>query len=158
MKKLWMIALALLLAVPALPQQAAASTAECEIWLCLPGGFPSGCEPAYSAFKSRIRAGKSPLPPLSSCGSSSQGNYKMGYEPYENCKPGYQMRGGQNTGSRDSNDGPARCVETNCRQRGQGYMQEEQCDTYAAVPKPKPYFLQMWIDGEYQGKHYFSLR
>ena len=29
-------------------------TNECAAWLCVPGGFPSGCEAAYSAFIGRI--------------------------------------------------------------------------------------------------------
>lgn len=45
----------------------AASEAECSIWLCLPTGFPSGCEDAKSAFKKRIKKFKPPLPALSSC-------------------------------------------------------------------------------------------
>ncbi|MGR2997572.1 conjugal transfer protein TraL [Vibrio vulnificus] len=45
----------------------AANEADCSIWLCLPVGFPSGCESAKKAFKKRIRKGKSPLPSLSSC-------------------------------------------------------------------------------------------
>lgn len=46
----------------------AASTDECSIWLCLPGGFPTGCSAAHSAMLKRIEHGKSPLPSLSSCG------------------------------------------------------------------------------------------
>lgn len=44
-----------------------ASNDDCAIWLCLPTGFPSGCGGAKSAFKKRIKKGKSPLPSLSSC-------------------------------------------------------------------------------------------
>lgn len=158
MKNLYLVVLALFLAIPSMPKQAAAaSEAECAIWLCLPGGFPASCEPAYSAFKARLRAGKSPLPPMSACGGSAQSSHKIGYEPYENCKQGYQLRGGNAPGRRND-DGPARCIETKCRQIGQGKMQEERCDSYPAVPKKEPYYIQLWIDGIYQGKHYFSLR
>ncbi len=45
----------------------AASQSECAIWLCAPGGFPSGCSAAKSALKHRLRHGKSPLPAFSSC-------------------------------------------------------------------------------------------
>jgi hypothetical protein len=45
----------------------AASEDECAIWLCLPGGFPSGCGAAKSAMRDRIRSFKSPLPSFSSC-------------------------------------------------------------------------------------------
>ncbi|EDV1310800.1 conjugal transfer protein TraL [Escherichia coli] len=45
----------------------AASQNECAIWICLPGGFPSGCEAAHSAMIDRIKDFKSPLPSFSSC-------------------------------------------------------------------------------------------
>lgn len=45
----------------------AASQDECAIWLCAPGGFPSGCEAAKKAMKHRLRKGKSPLPAFSAC-------------------------------------------------------------------------------------------
>ncbi len=45
----------------------AASEAECAIWICLPGGFPGGCEAAYSAMVSRIKSLRPPLPPFKSC-------------------------------------------------------------------------------------------
>lgn len=53
--------------LPVAPHAQAASQDECAIWLCLPGGFPSGCSAAYSAFKKRIKKLKPPLPPLSEC-------------------------------------------------------------------------------------------
>ena len=61
------IALAFLL--PALtPRPAAACPAECEAWLCLPGGFaPSECAPAKAAVLRRLARGQDPLPPWSSC-------------------------------------------------------------------------------------------
>lgn len=45
------------------PQTHAESEDECAIWLCLPAGFPAGCEKAYSAMIKRITRWK-PLPPL----------------------------------------------------------------------------------------------
>lgn len=45
----------------------AASQDECSIWLCLPGGFPSGCEKAKKAMKHRLHHGKSALPDWSKC-------------------------------------------------------------------------------------------
>ena len=44
-----------------------ASQDECAIWICIPGGFPSGCGDAYSAMLKRVRDFKSPLPGFSSC-------------------------------------------------------------------------------------------
>lgn len=45
----------------------AASQDECAIWLCLPGGFPSGCGAAHSAMVDRVKDFKPPLPPFPSC-------------------------------------------------------------------------------------------
>lgn len=45
----------------------AINESDCSIWLCLPMGFPSGCEDAKSAFKKRIKKFKPPLPYLGSC-------------------------------------------------------------------------------------------
>lgn len=56
----------------------AASQDECSIWLCLPGGFPSGCGGALSAMKDRIEKFKPPLPPFVSCAvnpPSGSGNH-----------------------------------------------------------------------------------
>ena len=38
------------------PSVQAASEDECAIWLCLPGGFPSGCGGAKSAMLKRLNA------------------------------------------------------------------------------------------------------
>lgn len=56
----------------------AASQDECAIWLCLPGGFPSGCGAAHAAMAKRISHLKPPLPPFSSC--SANGSGSMNYE------------------------------------------------------------------------------
>ncbi|MGD6739528.1 conjugal transfer protein [Photobacterium leiognathi subsp. mandapamensis] len=45
----------------------AASQDECAIWLCLPTGFPSGCDDAKRAFTKRIKKLKPPLPNIASC-------------------------------------------------------------------------------------------
>ena len=46
----------------------AVSMAECEAWLCMPGGFPpSECSPAKAAVTARLAAMRPPLPPWSSC-------------------------------------------------------------------------------------------
>lgn len=51
----------------------AASEDECAIWLCLPGGFPSGCGDAKDAMKDRLEDFKPPLPNFSSCAVSAPG-------------------------------------------------------------------------------------
>ena len=50
------------------PRPAAACPAECEAWLCLPGGFPpSECNAAEAAVLRRLARGQAPLPRWSSC-------------------------------------------------------------------------------------------
>lgn len=56
------------------PSVQAASEDECAIWLCLPGGFPSGCGGAKSAMLKRVKKGKSPLPDFVSCAVNSGGS------------------------------------------------------------------------------------
>ena len=66
----------------------AASQSECAIWLCLPGGFPSGCGDAKSSMRHRVRNGKPPLPDFSSCavnapeGSGSHMSYRYGVSAF----------------------------------------------------------------------------
>lgn len=72
-----------------------ASQDECAVWLCLPGGFPSGCEVAHSAMRDRVKHGKPPLPEFASCavnppaGSGSHMSYAFGYAAFI---PGYRVR------------------------------------------------------------------
>lgn len=66
----------------------AASQDECAIWICLPGGFPSGCGAAHSAMIDRIKDGKPPLPDFGSCavnpskGSGSHMTFDWGIAAY----------------------------------------------------------------------------
>lgn len=55
----------------------AESQDECSIWLCLPSGFPAGCEAAHSAMISRIKDEKSPLPPFSACSQNDSSGSSM---------------------------------------------------------------------------------
>jgi hypothetical protein len=131
----------------------AASQAECAIWLCLPGGFPTGCSDAYSAFKTRIKKGRPPLPDLSSCttgpdGKTSNGQYQMGYEYFEPCKEGYILR--------QTNYGIVAsgvCERKSCKN-----FWRENCynrDSYEAIRRPKPSYVKMWVDGQYLGQFFY---
>ncbi len=66
----------------------AASQNECAIWICLPGGFPSGCGAAHSAMKNRIKHKKPPLPGFGECavspprGSGSHMSFDWGIAAY----------------------------------------------------------------------------
>ncbi|WP_258086625.1 hypothetical protein [Xenorhabdus bovienii] len=65
----------------------AASQDECAIWLCLPAGFGEGCGGARSAFKKRLKKGKSPLPSWESCAVGNDPepySYKRKYKTYTN--------------------------------------------------------------------------
>lgn len=137
------------------PKAYAASEADCAIWLCLPGGFPTGCSAAHSAFKKRVKKGRSPLPDLSSCttgpnGQQSSGHYQLGYEYFEPCKEGYALEQ-QNTNGSYMMTG--RCVLKQC-----SYGWGNQCaiqDSYAAIRRPSPSYVKMWVDGQYLGQFFY---
>lgn len=91
MKKLKKIILAATLAAAAFAANSpvqAASQDECKIWLCLPGGFPTGCGGAKSAMIDRVKNFKPPLPAFSSCavnppeGSGSNMSFSHGVAAY----------------------------------------------------------------------------
>lgn len=141
----------------------AESQDSCAIWLCLPGGFPAGCESAYREFRHRLKKGKPPLPDLASCstgphGEHSSGRYETGYEPYEPCKEGFTLA--------DYSDGdtqrPAVCMynfaytynETQ-RCEGQGITVTERNCFYPAVKRPRPHFIKMWVDEQYIGQYFY---
>ena len=141
----------------------AASQDACAIWLCLPGGFPQGCEGAYSEFKHRLKKGRSPLPDLSSCttgpnGEKSIGRYQMGYEPYYPCDEGFELQIKADEGGEK-----ARCVSESYNQPciykdGLQIHQrdENQCYYYySAERRAKPSYVKMWVDGQYLGKYYW---
>ncbi|MGH1379145.1 MAG: hypothetical protein ACRBB3_10025 [Alphaproteobacteria bacterium] len=135
----------------------AASQDECAIWLCLPGGFPQGCGAAHSAMIKRIKKRKPPLPSFGSCSVGGSGDYRMGYEPYEPCKEGFKLEINIDGDSGDR----SRCISHNVHQfcNHQTDVQIEYNDDrcyYKAVKRPKPYFVEMWVDGDYLGKFFYQ--
>jgi len=68
-----------------------ASTDECAIWLCLPGGFPSGCAAAHAAMVKRLHKLKPPLPAFGSCTDDGSGDFTSSFNvaayipPHEEC-------------------------------------------------------------------------
>lgn len=137
----------------------AESQAACAIWLCLPGGFPTGCADAYSEFKHRIKKGKSPLPNLSSCtvgpdGTSSNGSYKMGVEYFLSCRDGFQY---DRTPQNNLNE--VMCIPTNpkcnIREKYRG-GEKVDCTPYQAERRKQTRFVQMWIDGKYLGQFFYQ--
>lgn len=133
----------------------ASSQDACAIWICLPGGFPSGCGGAYSEFKKRIKKGRDPLPKLSSCttgpnGEKVDGHYQLGYERFEPCDEGYVLREKQQ-GYRATQ---GLCYRTQCAP--QQYQENDRCENYQAVIRPKPHFVKMWVNGEYLGQYFYQ--
>lgn len=132
----------------------ASSQDACAIWICLPGGFPSGCAGAYSEFKKRIKKGRDPLPKLSSCttgpnGERVDGHYQLGYERFEPCEDGYVLRE-RRQGYR-ATEGV--CYLTQC---APSQLQENNiCENYQAILRPKPHFVKMWVNGEYLGQYFY---
>ena len=130
----------------------AASENECAIWLCLPGGFPEGCEGARSAFERRIKKGKSPLPSFSSCAvGGSEGGYEMGHEPFESCKTDFD---GRDTYFAEGAMQQNVCVASDC-----GFSmgkQEPTCDYYVRERRPEPNYIKMWVDGEFIGQYWWK--
>lgn len=133
----------------------AASQNACAIWICLPGGFPSGCGGAYSEFKNRIKKGRNPLPSLSSCttgpnGEKVSGRYELGYERFEPCEDGYVLR--------ERLQG-YRVVEGACynqRCAPSEFQENSYCENYAAILRPKPHFVKMWVNGDYLGQYFYQ--
>jgi len=135
----------------------AASQDECAIWLCLPSGFAQGCSSAYSAMIDRIKSKKPPLPPFGSCSTGGNGNYKMGYEVYAPCKSGFTFFAPRAY----QNQNRAACVnqDTQCIRYRRGFRSLPagmDCSVYDAVSRPKPHFVEMWVNGDYLGKFFYQ--
>lgn len=132
-----------------------ASQDACAIWICLPGGFPSGCSGAYSEFKKRIKKGRDPLPRLSSCttgpnGEKIDGHYQLGYERFEPCDEGYVLR--------ERSQG-YRAIEGTCYRQfcaPSQFQDNSSCQNYTAVLRPKPYYVKMWVNGDYLGQYFYQ--
>jgi len=133
--------------------------AACAIWLCLPGGFSTGCAPAYSEFKQRIKKGKSPLPNLSSCttgpdGKSSNGSYQMGVEYFLSCRQGFKYNKIPQSYSDE-----IMCVPTNpkcnIREKYRGGDKID-CTSYQAERRSLTRFVKMWVDGQYLGQFFYQ--
>jgi hypothetical protein len=133
----------------------ASSQNACAIWICLPGGFPSGCGAAYSEFKKRIQKGRDPLPRLSSCttgpnGEQIDGHYQLGYERFEPCDDGYVLK------EKEKGYGAPKglCYRSQCAP--QQYQENDRCENYQAVIRQKPHYVKMWVNGEYLGQYFYQ--
>lgn len=136
----------------------AASQDECAIWICLPGGFPSGCGAAHSAMIDRVKDMKSPLPSFSSCavqdGSGSQMSYNYNYAAliaeHRVCKR-YSYYGGRNDNRRctEWETVPSQYMKgTRCRVDRDGNRTPRYCvGTYR--------YVDVFIDGGKAGDTYY---
>ncbi|HCE5184937.1 hypothetical protein [Vibrio parahaemolyticus] len=133
----------------------AASQDECAIWICLPGGFPSGCGSAKSALKKRIKKLKPPLPPFTSCVVSGGGGSQMNYD-YNFAAVIAEQRNCKRWGGRDDNV----CVGgwevipmhykkgTRCHRDRDGYRNPKGC---VATRR----YVDVFIDGQAAGPTYY---
>lgn len=124
------------LAIPSV--SSAASQDECAIWICLPGGFPSGCGGAKSAFKDRIKRQKPPLPPFSSCAveSNSKMSFKQGkavYMPAQTCT-------GWNA------------IISNCTPQPAGWVKDANCNTMFCQRRN---YIDVFVDGQTAGETFY---
>lgn len=141
------------------PLAKAESEASCAIWLCLPGGFPTGCAAAYSEFKHRIKKGKSPLPSLSSCttgpdGKSSNGKYELGIEYFMPCKEGFAI---DENILNSSNRGICKPTNSLCS-RSAKYRggKKLDCTSYETPRRINPRYVRMWVNGLYLGQFFYQ--
>lgn len=137
----------------------ASSQDACAIWLCLPGGFPSGCAAAYQEFQDRIRHGRAPLPDLSACtvgpsGETSTGRYELGTEFVEPCRSGFTI-----VYNRVGNAYDAVCMPPlpKCSPMSLYYKShQEECTAYKAVIRQKTHFIKLWVNGKYLGQFFYQ--
>lgn len=134
----------------------AASQDECAIWICLPGGFPSGCSAAHKAMIKRIKDFKSPLPSFSSCAIS--GGSKMSHD-YNVAALIAEHRVCTETVWEGGRDGSERCVKwktipshyvkgVRCRVDRDGDRHPRHCiGTYR--------YVDVFIDGKPAGDTYY---
>ncbi|MEM8183582.1 hypothetical protein Q4R69_17790 [Morganella morganii subsp. sibonii] len=121
-------------------QAYAASQDECAIWLCLPAGFGTGCGAAHSAFKNRLKKGKSPLPSWNSCSvgeSAEPYSYRKTYRTYTNYGNGKIK---ENRGS-------------NCPANGYIYWNDYKYDGVEAICTTTEIYTTTFYDGSGEYVH-----
>ena len=127
---------------------------DCGIWICLPGGFPGGCEPYHDRLKERLKEGKGPLISLSSCGGGSSKGTKYGREYYHACRSGFKLVTTPDDRTGEPTDG--RCInQRKCVTREGRDETRRNCGDYKARKRSKQRFVDMVIDGERLGKFYY---
>ena len=157
---------------------------ECAIWLCLPGGFPGGCEAAYSAYIKRITAmtgGKHPkrrftdLPDFALCkdpnpegiddfnvGPESvityQGAYEVHIPAYNTCTRWSYRNCGENCSIRYCaaiKTTPAKVFESQEPYHYYETINVGQTE-YRELRAPTKHYTDVLVDGEKVGKRYYD--
>lgn len=156
MKRL--LSLALLASTPLLVSPAfGASQDECAIWICAPGGFPSGCGDAHDAMVDRVKDGKSPLPSFSSCSVTPEGGSSMSSNhgvaayipPQRVCTRWRQQGHGERCVSYETQ--PERYVRgTSCRKPPNDDLNPEPAGCTRTVR-----YVEVFADGELVGPAYY---
>lgn len=124
----------------------------CGIWICAPGGFPATCSAQKRTFIKRIRKRGCPaLPPYGSCSSTGNGSYRIGYDPFVPCNPGFAMRRHNDQDRGGAHSGSATCVNTDrsCqRSRGRDNdVDRSACGDYSAQRRAKPNYIDINVNG-----------
>lgn len=137
----------------------AASQDECAIWICAPGGFPSGCAAAHAAMVSRIKDLKPPLPSFGECAVSDPGMSQMGarhgraaYVPEHTVCDSWRWTGGR--------DDRQECVSY--RRVPERYVHNTTCTTHHETGERTPAectrtvrFIEVYVDGALAGPTYY---
>lgn len=157
---------------------------ECAIWLCLPGGFPAGCEAAFAAYTKRITAmtgGKHPkrrftdLPDFALCkdpnpegiddfnvGPESvityQGAYEVHMPAYNTCTRWAYRNCGDNCSIRYCaaiKTTPARVFESQDPYHYYETISVGQTE-YRELRAPTKHYTDVLVDGKQVGKRYYD--
>lgn len=157
---------------------------ECAIWLCLPGGFPAGCEAAFSAYVKRITAftsGKHPkrrftdLPDFALCKDPNPegiNDFNVGPESVITYKGAYEVHmPAYNTCTRWAyryvSDGdsirycaavkttPSRVFESDERYHEYRTIDVGQRE-YSSHYAPTHHYTDVLVDGKQVGKRYYD--
>lgn len=135
----------------------AASQDECSIWLCLPGGFPSGCDGAKSAMLKRVKKGKDPLPDFASCAVKTDHDASTMSYDYNNAAAIQERKVCKRYSGNHNN---SRCVEWETQPAH--YVKGKVCQVNWQTGRRTPEgctstykYVDVYIDGQSAGDTYF---
>ena len=100
------------------------------------------------------------MPSFGSCSSDGSGSYTMGIEYFEPCSDGYELKYLRNSEfehykiAECINMHPA-CVAARNEQY-YPYGAGVDCNEQAAIRRPKPNFVEIWVNDEHLGKFFYQ--